>query len=171
MDAFTSTTLNELGVAVSTGRVVDFRAKECLVEQHEEGSVPLIYPGNIRNGTVKWPQEIRKSQWFYPVSDKHKKMLVPEGWYCVVKRFSSKEERRRIVAAVWSPEKRRGPVAFENHVNVFHANGSGLDHDLAVGLSLWSTQVLWINSSAHFQDTRRSMQRTCVLYDFPTVSH
>jgi adenine-specific DNA-methyltransferase len=55
----------------------------------------------------------------------------------VVKRFSAKEERRRVVAAVWDSHRNTSAVAFENHLNIFHANGAGLDRDLAVGLSYW----------------------------------
>lgn len=134
-------TLPGLGVAVSTGRVVDFRSRDCLLAEGGTGAVPLIYPGNLRNGQVAWPQRIRKPQWFRPVTDTDAGMLLPEGWYCVVKRFSAKEERRRIVASVWSPETTPGAVAFENHLNVFHAGGAGLDADTARGL------MLWLNSS------------------------
>ena len=56
----------------------------------------------------------------------------------LVKRFSSKEERRRIVAAVWDPTRYPAKeVAIENHLNVFHAGGVGLDRELAWGLCLW----------------------------------
>lgn len=135
-------TLTSLGVTASTGKIVDFRSRECLHAERVEAGVPLIYPGNVRNGRVHWPQEIRKAQWFAPITEKDKKMLAPEGWYCVVKRFSSKEERRRIVAAVWSPEDISGPVAFENHINVFHNGGEGLDQELACGLSVWLNSSL-----------------------------
>lgn len=135
-------TLATLGVTASTGRVVDFRSKECLLSKDAPTAAPLIYPGNLRNGLVTWPREIRKPQWFRPVTDKDAKFLLPEGWYCAVKRFSSKEERRRIVAAVWCPEQVPGPVAFENHINVFHIDGEGMDRDLAFGLSLWLNSTL-----------------------------
>lgn len=134
-------TLADLGVTASTGKVVDFRSRECLMTEHSDGMVPLIYPGNVRSGVIEHPREIRKAQWFQPRTQKDEAMLVPEGWYCVVKRFSAKEERRRIVAAVWSPERIAGAVAFENHLNVFHHKGHGLDRDLARGLC-W-----WLNSS------------------------
>lgn len=68
--------------------------------------------------------------------------MLPQGWYCVVKRFSSKEERRRIVASAWSPLDVRGPVAFENHLNVFHQQGAGLDEATARGLTLWLNSSL-----------------------------
>jgi len=132
-----SGTLATLGISVSTGKVVDFRSRECLHVTEVGQGLPLIYPGNVRDGLVTWPRGIRKPQWFLPVMPKDENLLVPEGWYCVVKRFSAKEERRRIVAAVWSPELTPGPVAFENHVNVFHQRGAGLDRKTAYGLSMW----------------------------------
>ncbi|CAN5346131.1 Eco57I restriction-modification methylase domain-containing protein [soil metagenome] len=135
--------LPELGVAVSTGRVVDFRARENLREDADEGCVPLIYPGNIRGGIVEWPRQMRKPQGFAVLDDSDRRLLVPSGCYVVVKRFSAKEERRRIVAGVWDPVSNGDTdVAFENHLNVFHSRGAGLSRPLAVGLSLW------LNSSA-----------------------
>ena len=135
-------TLGSLGISVSTGRVVDFRSRECLHSVAETGALPLLYPGNVRDGFIEWPWAIRKPQWFLPVTDKDQKLLLPEGWYCAVKRFSSKEERRRIVAAVWSPECTPGPIAFENHMNVFHVRGEGLGRNTAYGLSMWLNSSL-----------------------------
>ncbi|MGL4339519.1 MAG: Eco57I restriction-modification methylase domain-containing protein [Rhodoglobus sp.] len=134
--------LNDLGIEVSTGRVVDFRSRDAL-HADDPGSVrcPLIYPGNLRGGVVEWPRSIRKAQFFAAVDPKDEGLMLPEGWYAVVKRFSAKEERRRIVAGLWSPIKHTGPVAFENHLNVFHVKGFGLDEATARGL------VVWLNSS------------------------
>ncbi len=131
-------TLTELNIKASTGRVVDFRSRECLLEEPDANSYPLIYPGNVRGGLIEWPRKIRKNQGF-AIRDGYKdeKLLLPQGYYVVVKRFSAKEERRRVVAAVWDPSRIPGPVAFENHLNVFHANGIGLPRDIAVGLSYW----------------------------------
>jgi adenine-specific DNA-methyltransferase len=63
--------------------------------------------------------------------------------FVLIKRFSSKEERRRIVAAVWDPKKSQSNyVGFENHLNVIHSNNLGLPKDLAVGLSYWLNSSL-----------------------------
>jgi adenine-specific DNA-methyltransferase len=137
-----SDTLTMLGIGVSTGKVVDFRSRECLHMSEVDQGLPLIYPANVRDGLVTWPRGIRKPQWFLPVTPKDESLLVPGGWYCIVKRFSAKEERRRIVAAVWSPEVTPGPVAFENHVNVFHLHGAGLDREMAYGLCMWLNSSL-----------------------------
>lgn len=130
----TGTTLADLGLKVSTGKVVDFRARDYLTTADADGAVPLIYPGNLRGGEIHWPREIKKAQGFLTHDAFSRKQLLPEGIYVLIKRFSAKEERRRVVAAVWDGQ---GPVAIENHLNVIHRNGVGLDRDLAVGLSLW----------------------------------
>ncbi len=131
-------TLPDLNVQVSTGKVVDFRARDNLRKLPDSGGVPLIYPGNVRSGIIEWPREIRKDQGFAVRSEgEQKKFLLPAGFYVVAKRFSAKEERRRVVAAVWDPGLSASAVAFENHLNIFHDNGAGLDRDLAVGLSYW----------------------------------
>lgn len=54
MAAF-SASLPELGIDVSTGRVVDFRAKASLRAVPEPGTVPLIYPSMFEGGYVAWP--------------------------------------------------------------------------------------------------------------------
>ena len=129
--------LHDLGITVSTGRVVDFRSRNALSESSVVGGFPLIYPGNLRAGKVEWPRAIRKPQWFVPTDPKDSSLLFPPGWYVVIKRFSAKEEKRRIVAATWTPDDHPGYVAFENHLNVLHCAGSGLDEALARGLTSW----------------------------------
>ena len=135
--------LQDLGVKVSTGKVVDFRARRHLRPHPGSGSVPLVYPGNLSSGEIDWPREIRKDQAFRVMSPAdERKYLLPEGYYVAVKRFSAKEERRRVVAAVWDPAVYPGPVAFENHLNVFHDNGQGLSREIAIGLSYWLNSSL-----------------------------
>jgi len=127
--------LSDLGITVSTGRVVDFRSRPYLVQRADTpDAAPLIYPGNVRDGRVQWPRPIGKPQGFLVAAEEARRLLVPAGTYTVVKRFSAKEERRRIVAGVWD-----GPtaVAIENHLNYFHEAGHGLEPALARGLSAW----------------------------------
>jgi adenine-specific DNA-methyltransferase len=49
-------TLDELRLCVSTGRVVDFRARTWLRAEPTTGTVPLIYPTHFNNGVVRWPK-------------------------------------------------------------------------------------------------------------------
>lgn len=130
-----SSSLNSLGVAVSTGRVVDFRLKDALRKEPERGAVPLIYPCHFNGGTVHWPKlEARKPNAIVDNAET-RPWLVPSGMYLLTKRFTSKEERRRLVACLFDPDQVEADwIGFENHLNYFHANGHGLERDLAVGL-------------------------------------
>lgn len=130
-------TLRDLGFGVSTGRVVDFRSRGYLLPTPTEGAAPLIYPSNLRNGRVIWPVERSKAASLL-ITTETEKTLLPNERFVLVKRFSSKEERRRIVAAVYEPRNEAASgIAFENHLNVFHVNNRGLDAELASGLCLW----------------------------------
>jgi len=138
-------TLDSLGLSVSTGKVVDFRANGFIVTSEHPESVPLIYPSNLRGGNVKWP--VSKKAKAILNLPKTQELLVPSKCYVLVKRFSSKEERKRVVAALYDPSQFSvEKVGFENHVNYFHKNQGGLDFVIAKGLTAFLNSDL-IDSS------------------------
>lgn len=137
MELFTAS-LAELGIAVSTGRVVDFRATTYLRHEREPGAVPLVYPHHFSDGYISHPRpHSKKANWI--VADPEvRNQLVPSGVYVLVKRFSAKEEPRRIVAAIYDPERVSAScVGFENHLNYFHEERKGLTKNLAKGLAVF----------------------------------
>ena len=142
-DAF-RTTLGGLGLHVSTGAVVDFRTKDSLCKDVEPDCVPLLYPVHFRNNRVCWPVDSKKPN-ALKLSKVTEKMVSPSGYYVAVKRFSAKEENRRIVASLIVPSDFALPkIAFENHLNVFMQDKHGLDKDIAYGLIVW-LNTTWID--------------------------
>jgi hypothetical protein len=141
--AFQST-LADLRLQVSTGPVVDFRVKQHLLMQPESGSVPLIYPGHFRGSDFVWPQPNSKKPNAIRVNADTQKWLFPKGDYVLVRRFSAKEERRRIVAHVLSAQSLQDEfVGIENHLNIIHFERGGIDGEFASGLAAYlnSSQV------------------------------
>lgn len=135
--------LKDLDVTVSTGRVVDFRAKSFLRKRPGADTAPLIYPCHFNGGVVVWPKEDSKKPNAIMIHDKTRELLVPAGIYVLVKRFSSKEERRRIVACIYDPTQIPAEsVAFENHLNYFHIRGQGLPMFLARGLAAFLNSTM-----------------------------
>jgi adenine-specific DNA-methyltransferase len=129
------TTLAALGVMVSTGPVVDFRLKAALRSQPEPGTVPLLYPCHFNGGTVHWPKLDARKPNAILNNETTRPWLVRSGVYLLTKRFTSKEERRRVVACLFDPRDLDAEwLGFENHLNYFHAQGHGLDRNLAIGL-------------------------------------
>jgi adenine-specific DNA-methyltransferase len=140
-------TLEQLKLSVSTGPVVDYRQRDDLRYASNEVTVPLIYPHLIKNGKVIHPPKKsedslttrhQKKPVAIVASEQSVRFLIDKGCYVLVKRFSSKEEKRRVVAAVLYPsdfpEERLG---IENHINYFHSNGKGLPEELAEGLAAY----------------------------------
>lgn len=152
-----SCSLSSLGLTVSTGRVVDFRLKDALRKEPERGTVPLLYPCHFNGGTVHWPKlEARKPNAILD-NDDTRPCLVPAGVYLLTKRFTSKEERRRLVACLFDPDLVKAEwIGFENHLNYFHASGHGLERTLAVGL------YAFLNSTVVDQYFRRFSGHTQV---------
>lgn len=139
MSSAITCTLVDLGLMVSTGPVVDFRLKAQLRDMPEEGTVPLLYPGHFCGRGTIWPVAGMKKPNAILRNEDTEKWLYPSGFYCVVRRFSSKEEKRRIVASVVDPRDfENAPVlGFENHLNLFHENKRGLPEELAHGLAAY----------------------------------
>jgi adenine-specific DNA-methyltransferase len=135
-------TLDSLGLSVSTGRVVDFRARDYLRPEAGPDTVPLIYSAHFHGGVIRWPNDNTRKPNAIVASDATADLLVPSGFYVLTKRFSSKEERRRVVAALYDPRQINADgVGFDNKTNYFHARGAGMDEQLARGL------VAFLNSS------------------------
>lgn len=131
--------LSDLKINVSTGPVVDFRVKEHLCEMPEADTVPLLYPGHFNSRGSEWPKQGTKKPNAIRRNSKTEKWLYPNGFYCVVRRFSSKEEKRRVVANVVDPYKfaHAQVLGFENHLNIFHENRQGLPKALAFGIAVF----------------------------------
>jgi len=150
--------LKDIGLNVSTGPVVDFRLKEFLLSEPATNSVPLLYANHFVKGTLVWPKTEGKKPNAIMLTVETLKWLYPNGCYTVLRRFSSKEEKRRIVAYVV-----RGTefdtsryLGFENHLNVFHNNRQPLKLEVALGLAVY------LNSTAVDEYFRRFSGHTQV---------
>jgi adenine-specific DNA-methyltransferase len=135
-------TIDDLDVSISTGRVVDFRATKWLTKGPEVGAVPLIYPSHLIDGHVRWPLSKYKKFNGISQSASTESLLVRNGTYVLVKRFSAKEEPRRVVAALYDGSLDCDVIGFENKLNYFHTSGSPLATDLARGLCVYLNSSL-----------------------------
>lgn len=137
--------LTDIGLNVSTGPVVDFRLKDHIRQIPVDGSVPLLYPCHFSAQSVSWPKLESKKPNAIIRNAETEKWLYPNGHYVVVKRFSSKEERRRVVASVIDPNSFDSPVlGLENHLNVFHCGKKGISEDLARGVAMFLNST-WLD--------------------------
>jgi adenine-specific DNA-methyltransferase len=70
------------------------------------------------------------------VSRESQGILLPAKRYVLLKRFSAKEEKRRLVAGVMEPgDSYSDFVGLENHLNYIHRPGGELSRREAMGLT------------------------------------
>ena len=138
-------TLKDVGLCPSTGKVVDFRSRDrtYLERPEEENIFPLVYAGNFSTGILSHPLNFGKSQWFRADDSITRNQLTQPGSYVVVKRFSSKEEKRRVVAYPLIVDK---PIAIENHLNFIHQGKPRKVIPLR-SKELCNGLVIWLNST------------------------
>lgn len=118
--------LRAYGWEVSTGPVVAFRAKALLRQEADAGRVPLLWLQHVQPMRVVWPLATRKAQ-FIEDGAASGHLLVANRNYVVLRRFSAKEEKRRLTAAPCLAEQFRGHarIGLENHLNYIYRPGGG----------------------------------------------
>lgn len=130
-------TLGRLGLDVSTGPVVPFRATHDLIQEPKRTAVvPMLWLQHVRASGVTWPlgEAFRKPE--HIRASAPAKLLVPNTTYVLVRRFSAKEEHRRLVAAVLHEGALPGALlGLENHLNFIHRPRGKLTGEEATGLS------------------------------------
>ena len=117
----------ETGLRISTGPVVLFRATEYLLaDATDKTAVPLLHPHNVKPFATRWPLAKNGKHKAFKCCEDSLRLLVPTKNYVLIKRFSSKEEKRRLTAACLLKADFPFPyVGIENHVNyVYHANAT-----------------------------------------------
>ena len=130
--------LEKYGLKVSTGPVVPFRAKSFLSDDVEPTGayVPLLWTNNVRAQDVSWPLTDSSKQQYIQWSKQSQKLLVPVSNYVLVRRFSAKEEIRRLIAAPFFGEKYDFSfIGLENHLNFIYRNEGTLTTEESVGIS------------------------------------
>ena len=127
--------IDELQLSVSTGPIVDFRMKEKLISYDISDTTPLLYAVHLKEGKICWPVVSKKPNSILLNSVEKSKLAYPSGFYVIVKRFSSKEEKRRIWASIITDSDFSSrDFTAENHLNIFHCNKHGLQKEIATGL-------------------------------------
>lgn len=130
--------LHKYAMEISTGKVVPFRAAEYLSEYGDihNDEAPLIWMNSIRDFTVVWPFERKSKPQYIRITDETMPLLNRNGNYVLLRRFSAKEENRRLNASPYLKDKLScGYVAFENYVNYVHRPHRKISISEAIGIS------------------------------------
>lgn len=128
--------LEKMSLKISTGPVVPFRATEHLHAKKLKTSVPLLWIQHVHPMTAKFPLEFfRKEQWIEQ-SVSSKKLLVENQNMILMRRFSPKEEFRRLtVAAYVKNDLDFKYLGLENHLNYIYSKEKILPLEELFGLT------------------------------------
>lgn len=131
------------GYFISTGPVVEYRAKKYITDSKEQtASVPLLKMHNIKAFQTKWTGDNKKDTHFKMI-DGYKKYVSSNQMYVILKRFSSKDEKRRLIAAIHNPQTLKScAIAMENHLNYIGRKKGKLDLVEAYGLAVFFNSTL-----------------------------
>jgi adenine-specific DNA-methyltransferase len=129
-------TLQSLGLAVSTGPVVAFRSREFLEQEEGDSTVPLLWLQHVKPMALTWPLAgKRKPQHIREARASHR-LLLPSENYVVLRRFSAKEESRRLVAApLFGKALSKTTIGLENHLNYVYRARGHLSREQTAGLA------------------------------------
>ncbi len=154
--------LSSHSIKVSTGRVVAFRSKNNLKNDNKSGfNVPLIWNFNISQYALKWPViQDKKPQFIDRINPR---ILVPSQNYVLQRRFSAKEDKKRIICAPFiAREYDFNEIGFENKTNFMYRTNGELSDDLVYGLcvlfnsSIYDRYFRMINGNVNVSSTEMS---------------
>jgi len=128
-------TLGDLGLRVSTGPVVAFRAAGHLSSEPGDGRAPLLWLQHVRPMQVRWP--IDKKREHIGVNADSAWMLLPNAPMVLLRRFSPKEDAQRVIAAPYLGELAGDWIGLENHLNYIHSPQGRLSPQEAIGLAAY----------------------------------
>lgn len=153
------TTFPDIGLRMKTGIVVDFRQWDDLRAEPGDGIVPLFYSQHIRDGRVNHLPSGKDADW---ISDAKPSLVQDNKNYVFCKRFTAKEERRRLQCGIYLandfPEYKR--IGTQNKINFVDSTaGDALKEDVVYGIyallnsSLFDMYYRVLNGSTQVNST------------------
>lgn len=146
-------TLPDIRMKMQTGIVVDFRTRDALRNSMEEDACPLLYSQHIKDGRVVWP--VGKEGEF--IKTTHAGFLQENSDLLIVKRFTSKEEKRRLQCGIYLKKRfsQFKYISTQNKVNFIKCDSPCITYGLYVLLnsSLYDTYYRIMNGSTQVNST------------------
>ena len=134
-------TLPDIGIRMKTGLTVDFRNRDILRDEDEDGAIPLFYSQHIKQGTVQFP--IKKEHEY--IVTQQKGLIQENRNYLFVKRFTAKEEARRLQCGVYLAKKfpQYSKISTQNKINFVDGLFNELSECMVYGLYVLFNSTLY----------------------------
>jgi len=128
--------LPELGFRLKTGQLVDFREREWMCESPDSNIVPLLWAFNFNGARIQFPLQVTGKPQYLVDNSSTKRLQMSRGNYLLLKRFTSKEEKRRLQCALLFDDDFSEYHSFstENHLNYITKTAGEMQRDEMYGL-------------------------------------
>lgn len=148
--------LAKYNIKISTGPVVAFRARDYLRESQNNrdengtaqpacttgGLAPLFWLHNVKQMILEWPIVKPKKEQYINIEEKSMPLLIRNKNYILLRRFSSKDDKNRLIAAPYFSQLLRDRCNFiksdfigvENKVNYIYRPNGHLERNEVIGL-------------------------------------
>ena len=122
-----------------TGLIVDFRSRDVLRDEEENGTYPLFFSQHIKDGRVSWP--IGKEGEY--ILTNRLAYLQENTDYIFVKRFTAKEDKRRLQCGIYltAEHKPYKYISTQNKINYIKCDSP----EIAFGLFAILNSTLYDN--------------------------
>lgn len=130
--------LADFDIKISTGPVVSFRAWDYVQKNFEKGEIrlaPLFWLHNVSKMILEWPKEHKEKGQFIRIEEGSKSLLIPNKNYIFLRRFSTKDDKSRLIAAPYFCNYFDSDyIGVENRVNYIYRKSGHLHRSEVVGL-------------------------------------
>ena len=130
--------LIDYDIYISTGPVVSFRAENFIQSIYENGTVflaPLFWLHNVNKMVLEWPKQFKEKGQYIRIEDSSRSLLIPNKNYIFLRRFSTKDDKSRLIAAPYFCNYFESDfIGVENKVNYLYRKKGHLERSETVGL-------------------------------------
>ncbi len=121
---------------------------------------PLFWLHNVKQMSFQWPIEKTGKGQFIEINEKSKPLLIPNKNYIFLRRFSSKDDKNRLIAAPYFCNFIKSDyIGVENKLNYIYRPGGYLERNEIIGLcallnsSLFDTYFRIFNGNVNVSAT------------------
>ncbi|MBN1340853.1 MAG: Eco57I restriction-modification methylase domain-containing protein, partial [Bacteroidales bacterium] len=130
--------LAKYNIKISTGPVVAFRSWDYIrenIKNKSEQLAPLFWLHNVKQMILEWPVVKANKGQYIKIVEKSIPLLIPNKNYILLRRFSSKDDKNRLVAAPYFCNFINSDyIGVENKVNYIYRPKGHLERNEVVGL-------------------------------------
>jgi adenine-specific DNA-methyltransferase len=139
--------LNKYGIQISTGPVVAYRTEEYIREIYENGTVflaPLYWLHNVTKMELTYPFPKKNKGQYIQICEQTKSYLIPNRNYVFLRRFSSKDDQSRLIAAPYfSTLNNPFYIGVENKLNYIYRPKDHLERTEVIGIAALLNSTLF----------------------------